>query len=402
MPKYFLQKHQDSLRKIFLTCALIVVTIILSPALAPKYTQVKASELDKKRDSLQQVKHQITKAEGQLQQKKAAEKTALQQLEALDQKIATNDNALQTAAQQIKQSRKKVKKLEEKMASYNSILKRSQKDIEKRLCALYTSGDMSTLRLIFSTETPLELAENMDFLGRISGHDKRLLSSYRQRMNQFHSTQQELATQIDNQKAILLQQQNKRQQLETSRKKRHVLVKKIRRDSSMLNGLLKELEDRSRRMTNLVKDLEEKLANTYVPTSKSLSAAKGQIPWPSSGAVRSEFGTRKNKGFAGQHKNNGLVIAAVPGSNIKAIWPGRIAFAAPFKGYGNLIILDHGNKYYSLYAQAAHLDLPVGTIVKQGDIITSSGFAGRDSYYLEIRRGGSPMNPRDWLMPRKW
>jgi septal ring factor EnvC (AmiA/AmiB activator) len=393
--------HQP-LRKNSLICALIVFTIVLAPILSPKHTQARANELDEKRDSLQQVKHQITKAESELQQKKAAEKSALQQLEEFDQKIATNDEDLQTAAQQIQQSRKSIKELEEKMASYSSILKRSQRDIEKRLCALYTSGDMSTLRLIFSTETPLELAENMDFLGRISGHDKRLLSSYRQRMNQFHTAQQELAAQIDSQKTILSQQQNKRQQLEVSRKKRHALVTKIRRDSNMLNGLLKELEDRSRRMTNLVKDLEEKLANAYIPTSKSLLAAKGQIPWPSSGAVRSEFGTRKNKGFAGQHKNNGLVIAAVPGSNIKAIWPGRIAFAAPFKGYGNLIIIDHGNKYYSLYAQAAHLDLPVGTVVKQGDIITSSGFAGRDSYYLEIRHGGSPMNPRDWLMPRKW
>ena len=88
-----------------------------------------------------------------------------------------------------------------------------------------------------------------------------------------------------------------------------------------------------------------------------------------------------------------VVIFASPEIVIKA-------FSSPLKGYGNLIIIDHGNQYYSLYAQAAHLNLPVGTVVDQGKVITTSGFKGRDSYYLEIRHGGTPVDPRKWLTHR--
>ncbi|MDY0189414.1 MAG: peptidoglycan DD-metalloendopeptidase family protein [Desulfuromonas sp.] len=359
------------------------------------------SELEDKRDSLQQVKQQISKTADKLQEKQAAEKSALQQLEQLEQQIARNDDSLSSAANAVKQSRREIEELKEKIEHYSVILGRSQKDVEKRLSALYTSGDMSSLRLIFSTETPLELAENLTFLGRISAHDKKLLTSYRQRMQQFRQAQLEMEEHIEQQKKILQKQREQKHQLAQSKSKRSILVKKIRRDTTTLHALLKELEDRSARMTSLVQNLEKQHANVFIPSGQNFAASKGQIPWPSSGAVRTNFGTQKDENFGGKHKNNGVTIAAVAGTKIKAIWDGRIAFSSPFKGYGNLIIIDHGYKYYSLYAQAAQLNLPVGTVVKRGEVITTSGLDGRDSYYLEIRHASTPLDPKDWLQPRQ-
>lgn len=363
---------------------------------------VSANELEDQRGSLQQVKKQITDTAGQLKKKKADERSALQQLEHLDNQISSNDRALTSAASTVEESRKKIKELKEKILRYQTILNRSQRSVEKRLKALYTSGEISSLRLAFSTETPLELAENMNFLGRISSHDKELLSSYRQRMAQLNQAQTDLEQQVAQQQQTFQEQKDKKRQLAISRNQRKQLITTIRRDTTSLSSLLTELEDRSARMTELIQSMEKKRALAYQPltSNRSFFSGKGKIPWPSSGAVRSSFGTQKDKSFGSQVKSNGLVIAAVPGTRIKAIWPGRIAFSSPFKGYGNLIIVDHGNQYYSLYAQAAHLNLAVGTVVKQGDILTTSGFEGRDSYYLEIRHGGTPVDPRKWLAPR--
>ncbi len=377
--------------------AFTLIIIFVVTAFSSQCSQATASELEDKRDSLIQVKQQISKTADQLQEKRAAEKSALQQLERLERKIASNDDSLKTAVDTVKQSRQEIALLKDKIGRYSTILGRSQKDVEKRLSALYTSGDMSSLRLIFSTETPLELAENLTFLGRISAHDKKLLSSYRQRMQQFRQAELELETRIDQQKEILNRQKEQKHQLAQNRNQRNTMVKKIRRDATTLHALLKELEDRSVRMTTLVQNLEQKKSSIYVPSGQYFAAAKGQIPWPSSGAVRTNFGTQRDKNFGGQHKNNGVTIAAIAGTKIKAIWAGRIAFASSFKGYGNLIIIDHGSKYYSLYAQAAQLTLPVGTIVEKGEVVTTSGFEGRDSYYLEIRHASTPLNPRDWL-----
>ena len=221
-------------------------------------------------------------------------------------------------------------------------------------------------------------------------------------MAQLHQAQEDLELQIAQQQQTFQQQKDKKKQLAKNRNQRKQLISTIRRDTTSLSGLLAELEDRSARMTELIQTVEKKQALAYRPlmNSRSFLSGKGNIPWPSSGAVRSNFGTQKDKSFGSQIKSNGLVIAAVAGTRIKAIWPGRIAFSSPFKGYGNLIIIDHGNQYYSLYAQAAHLNLAVGTVVAQGDIITTSGFEGRDSYYLEIRHGGTPVDPRKWLAHR--
>lgn len=377
------------------TLAIFFASLVLSQT-------VLANDLDDQRGSLQQVKKQITDTAGQLKKKQAAERSALQQLEHLDNQISTNNAALNSAATTVDESRKKIKELKGKIVRYQTILGRSQKSVEKRLKALYTSGEISSLRLAFSTETPLELAENMNFLSRISSHDKDLLSSYRQRMAQLHQAQEDLELQIAQQQQTFQQQKDKKRQLAQSRNQRKKLISTIRRDTTSLSSLLAELEDRSARMAELIQSMEKKQALAYRPrvNSRSFLSGKGKIPWPSSGAVRSNFGTQKDKSFGSQIKSNGLVIAAVPGTRIRAIWPGRIAFSSPFKGYGNLIIIDHGNQYYSLYAQAAHLNLAVGTVVAQGEVITTSGFEGRDSYYLEIRHGGTPVNPRKWLTPR--
>lgn len=386
---------RNSAKKAWLALALLFASFILShPALA--------NDLDDQRGSLQQVKKQITDTAGQLKKKKQAERSALQQLEHLDNQISSNNAALNSAATTVEDSRKKIKELKGKIIRYQTILARSQKSVEKRLKALYTSGEISSLRLVFSTETPLELAENLNFLSRISSHDKDLLSSYRQRMSQLHRAQDDLEQQIAQQQQTFQQQKDKKKQLVQNRNQRKQLISTIRRDTTSLSSLLAELEDRSARMSELIQSMKKKQALAYTPSinSRSFLSGKGTIPWPSSGAVRANFGTQKDKSFGSQIKSNGLVITAVPGTRIKAIWPGRIAFSSPFKGYGNLIIIDHGNQYYSLYAQASHLTLAVGTVVDQGEVITTSGFEGRDSYYLEIRHGGTPVDPRKWLTAR--
>ncbi|MCD6525451.1 MAG: peptidoglycan DD-metalloendopeptidase family protein [Desulfuromonas sp.] len=360
-----------------------------------------ADEIADNRQNLQRVKKQISDTANKLQEKKTAEDTLLGQLENLEKQISSSDTALKNASKALKNARENIQILEGKIDRYEAILKRSQRDVEKRLRTLYTSGDISSLRLIFSTDTPLDLAENLDFLSRIATHDKELLFSYRQRTRQLQKTRLDLHNELTLQKQTLQQRRDRKRQLARDTQQKKQLVGRIRRDKSSLNKRLKKLEERSKNLAALVKTLKERKTAAYIPTSQGFDTAKGSIPWPSSGVVRAEFGTHRDRNFGTSYKSNGLEIVAVPLTPIKAIWPGKIVFSAPFKGYGNLIIIDHGKQYYSLYAQIAHLKHAVGDIVKQGETISTSGYEGRDSYTLEIRHRGTPVNPRDWLKPRK-
>jgi len=360
-----------------------------------------ADEIAEKKETLQKVKQQISETASEIKEKKHKERTLLQQLDRLEQQMANSDAAVRHASRSLEEAKDKIDGLEEKITRYETILKRSQKDVEQRLRTLYTSGDITSLRLIFSTETPLKLAENLDFLSRIASHDKKLLASYRQQTRELQRARLDLHNELSRQEQALAEKQQHKQQLAQNKTRKAQLVNQIKKDQQALQQKLTQLEERSKNLSALVSKLKESKQNAaYVPTSQPFITAKGKIPWPSSGAVREGFGTHQDRSFGTKYKSNGLEIAAVPGTPIKAIWPGKVVFSAPFKGYGNLIIIDHGSQYYSLYAQVINLRHPVGTIINAGDVIATSGYEHRDSYHLEIRHRGTPVDPSDWLKPR--
>nr|WP_320050574.1 peptidoglycan DD-metalloendopeptidase family protein [uncultured Desulfuromonas sp.] len=361
-----------------------------------------ADEIAENKETLQQVKQQISQTASEISQKKTKEQSLLQQLDHLEQQMANSDAAVKKASHALEQAKENIAGLEEKISNYENVLKRSQKDVEQRLRTLYTSGDLSSLRLIFSTETPLQLAENLDFLSRIASHDKKLLTSYRQQTRQLQRARLDLHNELMLQEQTLTEKQQYKKQLAQNKNQKAQLVTQIKQDQHALQQRLQQLEERSKNLTALVSQLKErKLNEAFVPNNKPFTTAKGTIPWPSSGAVREGFGTHSDRNYGTKYKSNGLEIAAVPGTPIKAIWPGKVVFSAPFKGYGNLIIIDHGSQYYSLYAQVINIKHPVGTIVNVGDVIATSGYEQRDSYHLEIRHRGTPVDPNDWLQPRK-
>jgi septal ring factor EnvC (AmiA/AmiB activator) len=99
-------------------------------------------------------------------------------------------------------------------------------------------------------------------------------------------------------------------------------------------------------------------------------------------------------------ESNGLEIEAAPLTEVKAVWAGRVLYASPLKGFGNLVVIDHGDKYYSLYGHVARFSQKVGDIVSPREVIAISGHEGRDAVYFELRHRGAPVDPTAWLAPR--
>jgi len=359
-------------------------------------------KLSESREKLQQVQEQIGSTSKQIEQKKATERSALQRLEELERNISISDRQLQESSATLDELKEKIAATQKNSDHYEDILKRARKDVEKRLRVLYTTGDAGTLRLIFSDASPAVIAEDTEFLQRITAHDKALMLQYRSQVENLEASKKALQQQKERYAEVLRQQKSRRKKLEQAQQEQAVLVNKIRRDSTMLKNLLADLKERSESMQELVNSLQRRKSSAFTPTDASFQSLRGKLEWPSSGSVRSGFGVHKHKQFGSQVKTNGLEIAAVPGTRIKAIWEGKAVFAAPFKGYGNMLILDHGGKYYSLYANTAKLHLSKGDTVKAGDVVATAGYTGEDSYYFEIRHRGTPLNPTQWLKPRTY
>ena len=133
--------------------------------------------------------------------------------------------------------------------------------------------------------------------------------------------------------------------------------------------------------------------------SVPMGAFRGSLPWPVEGRVLAGFGRRKHPRFDTYTIHNGLEIEAAPGTPVCAVHEGTVAYADRFRGYGLLVVIDHGGKHHSLYAQLGEAAVVQGQTVAAGDVIGTTGDGGGEGpgLYFEMRYQGRAEDPADWL-----
>ena len=126
---------------------------------------------------------------------------------------------------------------------------------------------------------------------------------------------------------------------------------------------------------------------------------RGDLPWPATGAIASRFGRSPSGRFGTAIVRNGIEVAAAEGSGARAVHEGKVAFAAPFAGFGTLVIIDHSGAAFTLYGHLSEALVTEGTVVKAGAVVGNVGVApaGEAALYFEVRIDGRPVDPLQWL-----
>jgi len=277
----------------------------------------------------------------------------------------------------------------------------TERQLQKRLVALYKVGQIGLARALLSAAgTPLELAEKYAFLARIVRHDRQLMAEYRQQAAAVERALSDLQQLRERQAAVATQRRAEQAALNSAGQAKKQLLAGLRTDEAKLATALEELRAKAARLADLVKKLESAPTQPYTGRGVDFSAQQGRLAWPVTGKVRIGFGTTRHPDLGTLIESNGLEIAVPPQTPVKSVWAGRVLYASPLKGFGNLMVIDHGDKYYTLYAHAARFTHKVGNLVGPGDVVAFSGHEGRDAVYFEIRHRGEPVDPLLWLAPR--
>jgi septal ring factor EnvC (AmiA/AmiB activator) len=161
---------------------------------------------------------------------------------------------------------------------------------------------------------------------------------------------------------------------------------------------LAALEEKAKRLQRLIDVLSKQKRG--IDPAIDIRSVQGALDWPVQGAVVEHFGRQRNPKFATYTINNGIRIEADPGTQVRAVFQGTVLFSQWFKGYGNLIILDHGNRVFSLYGNLKAPAVAVGDPVRTGQPIAGvaeSEEAEGGHLYFEIRRENRPEDPQKWL-----
>jgi murein hydrolase activator len=361
-------------------------------------TLVTGDELGSNRQSLQELQQRIDDASRTLDRKKGEEGSLVDELRAMEGRLGALRQRLQATEGQLRGLEAEIvaRKGEEKALRQRSAALEIQ--VRKRLAALYKGGEAGTLRVLFGGEPPATAAENFDYFGRMIRRDRQLMEEYRRELAALQLVLDELAGLHRQQQKAMEMLRADRQSLARMQKERETVLARLRGDQAAIGKALQEWREQANRLTSLIKKLESQGPREY--TQKGIFASqKGRLPWPVAGRIRVGFGSTRDSQLGTMRESHGIEVAAT-GANphpVTAVWGGRVVFADAFRGFGAMIILDHGEGYFSLYAQLAELKRKVGEQVVQGDLLAHVGDTG--GIYFEVRKGGAPLDPLKWLRP---
>jgi murein hydrolase activator len=384
----------------------------LAPAQTPKKTEDPISAEQRK---LQQTERQLREERKKAAEARARESSVLAELEVIEKRLADKqreiarlDSRMKRAAGDMQSLRGEVRQLETQRAGQQAALAR-------RLRAMYkVHVQGGALPLLLAGDDPTTRAAAIRHLGSLASLDARLIQEYRgtsdrleDRRGREEARQRELSS-------LRADAQREQAEVDADAAKRRVLLAKVRDERAYHERMVGELTDAARRLEAFIRDLQAKqrrLAKipppakpgTETPPAIGFGTLRGRLPWPTEGRVVSAFGAQVHPRFGTRTFRNGVDIEAGEGRDVAAVFSGHVVYTGWFKGYGNLIILDHENEYYTLYAHVADILVKEGDDVKQGQRIGTVGDTGSlegTRLYFEVRFEGKPQNPEQWLRKR--
>lgn len=304
------------------------------------------------------------------------------------------------------------KRLQEKSIAISDLrleMERKKRLLSKRLVFLYKSGDAGYLRFLLSSEGSTEADRKYRYMTRVAAHDRDLIRGYGRDVASLSMQMEGIRADKERSRGLEKELAKKRVDIKREREERDRLLSEVRKEKVQYKESLKELEANARSLQRLLKRLEKETHiaskggsrdKTKVYPSSGFELQKGLLDIPVKGEVVGFFGKETDKDSKTTVYRKGIDIRARTGSPIRAVYNGRVIYADQFKGYGLMIIIDHGGGYYTLYAHASKLLKKLNDEINKGDIIGEvgeSGPAGEPSLYFEVRKGGKPENPLDWI-----
>ena len=368
---------------------LLLLLICLAPARSQPASQ--NPDLDRIRGDIARLRRKLDDVRAQTQ-------TAEQELEEVTIELDIRTRELEVAQRVEADLQQQARDLESQIAAVAPRIAQQKEFLRRRLVALYRLGRLSYVRLLLSMDDRRDPIEAMSMLTYLASRDGRAISRFDFERQQLRARSAELA---DKQRRVaearqVIQQRQEAVAATYARKER--LVALLQHEGSKSEQQIATLEEKAKRLEHLIDVLSRQSAGSIV--EEDIRSVQGALGWPVGGKVVETFGRQVDPKFSTITFNNGLKIAAAPGTEVRAIFPGTVLFSQWFKGYGNLMIVDHGNRVFSLYGNLKSPAAVVGDRVRAGQTIAGVGEAeeAQSGYlYFEIRQDNKPEDPQKWL-----
>jgi septal ring factor EnvC (AmiA/AmiB activator) len=327
----------------------------------------------------------------ELTQLRSQEKTLLGDVERLELEVRLRGEELREAQILLQKTNAELDATLRQAKELEKSLAESRPVLAARARALYKLGELSYVRLLLSVDRPSDLFRGYRFVTTLARRDNERIAAYRADLVTLAATREQLEKRTQEALALRETLEKTRRGLDGDRKRKTALLTQIVEQKETHAAYVSELEEAEGKLQGLIAGLGE--GDVGVP----VTALKGTLPWPAEGRVRVPFGRRKHPKFDVYTLQNGIEIDAPLDAPVMAVHEGVVVFADRFRGYGLMVVVDHGGKHHSLYAHLGEVRVSAGQKVAAGDVIGLVGSLEEPGLYFEMRFQGRPENPADWL-----
>jgi septal ring factor EnvC (AmiA/AmiB activator) len=357
------------------------------------------------KEKVREVQKEIKRGQAQVNEMRQKERLILDRLDQMELQLQLIRDNLEKRRRErtllrreIAEKRKRIKQLDRELEKLRALL-------AKRLEALYKFSRHAYLNVLVSARDVSGFQHQWIYLRAVAEQDSALIGQFIKRQQEEEKLTQALTSREEKLGRLVAKIGQEVAELEKVKREQVVLLQDVHNQEEMYQNYVTELAAVSRELKNKIQELQRKTGKSKakIQPQGGFASKKGALPYPVQGKIKSRFGPKQHKKFGTKIRSNGIEITTEPLSPVVAVYGGQVLYSEWVKGYGKVIIIDHGDKYYTLTAHLAEVLKETGATVESGEIIGYAGYSLIDQsggrVYFEIRHLGKAINPEAWLLP---
>jgi len=360
------------------------------------------AETSKNEKALSQVRSRIEALRKDIEKTQTLHDSVRTELRDIERQISQLLGVLKRLNQKLAEQQRKLAALHQQRNSLKAELATQHRLLARQVEAAFMIGHQEYVKLLLNQEDPAVVGRTLTYYDYFNRARAKRIAATKVTLQKLQGVEQAINAQTQVLNDTRQQQLDKKAALQKSSQERATVVAKLHKQLVSKSQELQRLVEDERRLQDLVSRLDQAMPDilTAPGSHKPFSQLRGKLIWPTRGKLLVSFGTRR----AGSRlKWNGVLIRASEGHEVHAVSHGRVAYADWLRGYGLLMIIDHGNGYMSLYGHNQALYKETGEWVEAGEVIASVGKSGGQTQaglYFEIRHNGKPTDPARWCRGR--
>lgn len=355
---------------------------------------------------LRGIKKRITRQKEGITKVERKEDSMLHALAKIDDQLDRRNKMMKAIGSRLDAIIGDLQKTEQKLIRVRRSLKERRELFRKRAQALYRWQRGGSPFILLNGEISVgALMRRKHYLEIMLAQDHVLLAALLLDSVHQQTLKKELSVNRENLDKERMTLIRAKESIRRERQKKGVILARLRGEKKVRIRALKELEQAARRLQKMVEEIGRQM--TARPTKAypwaGFAALRGQLEYPIEGKIVGAFGMTKHPEFSANLFRKGIDIEALFGEEIKTVEKGKVVFADRFSGYGKMMIIDHGKRYYTVYAHLSELLKGSGDTVQKGEpiaLVGDSGFLKGARLYFEIRKDGKPLDPIPWFKKR--